>query len=438
MSVRNNTNRKGGTGRRRIRNAAGSPNKSKKSFFNKAGELLSRYRLCVMISVGVIIIASLVLTALLAVIPALKKDAAVPVYEEPVVSFAADMQEDDPPEQTDEPQALAVGLILGSGDDAQQIMDGFGECAQELISSGSGLEKYYIYNAGEAGNQQIQDIRSLINRGCKAITAFGTDEYTDDIISRLCEEADIPVIGVEAEHNIFDVNITGGEAWFDGYSSSVKSSLAEGDTVLLVTDSEGSEFTREICSALSAQGVSLSETVYTSSKDYERELEDALGKAPSIIVSRGPEAAKVLFKAAQTGNIPRVFVTRATAGIISEWYELKNGGIVTVEAVIPKEGDTETEAVQEVRVASDGSLIFAYAGLDGTMLGRTACRFAYNYAMGGTASEDKIEFEVSSRKIITDSDINELYELVKDKPGESYVPGDVDFDAVDAYFEKEA
>lgn len=368
--------------------------------------------------------AAAVLIVLLAVIPSVKsRDAdAEPAaaYVPPEVTPSEEPEElaaeDDIPEddgETEEEKALVVGLILGAGDGSKAVAAGFGEYAQGLVSSGSGLEKYYIYDSGESENQQIQDARALIKKGCRAIAVFGAEEHTCRAIKRICEGAGAAAIGVQAPKGVFSVSVKAGEsAGYGRYLSDVKNMLASEDRILIIAGGDGSGFARGIERALEEAGLSAEKRVYTSSDKYEAELADALGEKYEVIIADKAGASDALAKAAEAGGT-KYFIAEASAGLIKRWRELKNS---------PEYGANFK--------------LFAYADADTSDMGRAACRFAFNFAAGLSLNTETTELEASSDRTVTDKEADGVYEEVKDLADESGIPAGVDFDAIDACFEK--
>ena len=406
------------------------PKNSGKGVFLGMVSFLSAHKIIAILA-AVMILLVLAAVIVLLVVPT-KNANSESVYEEPVMTLVEELEEATEIVATDnQPQIKVVGLLLGDGQDKDAIADGFGKYANELITKGGRLDKYYIYKSGISPNQQIQDARSLINRGCNAIVLYSVDNAAYDIIKKLCDENSIDIIGIEGNYKNASVKIKSSEAWYGGYAGSVADAKQGYEKILLITDSDKSEFTTGVLKDLSDKGIVVDNTMYVSASGFDKNIEKALADAPEIILVKGNYAQKTLLAMARKRSLPEVFVTRATAGIIRDWYRLKNEGIVIVEAVAPSEDDPE--GVPEQRIASEDALLYAYAGQDGEMLGRAACRFAYNFSCGFTLVSET-EYIVSSDDIITDEDIAELMDDIETLKDDKYVSGSVDFDEIDSLF----
>ncbi len=380
--------------------------------------------------------AGLAVVAIFVVVPAIKEAGAPaePAYVEPV-STPVPTPEPTPTPVPEEP-TVSIGIILGVED--KDIMDGFGEYAQQLISSDSGLDKYYIYTAGEDPGQQIQDTRSIINKGCNVLVAVGLEADTADIVAGLCERAGIIVVGAESKTpGRFAAEIKSADAWYGGYSSGVQTAMAGGGRLALISDEKKSDFSLGIKNMLTEISVTPEDEIYygpMTKAGLTKAVDKAFKKKPEVMLVRGSRAVDFLTRAAKADAIPGALVTRATAGIIKTWHQLKNEGLVTVEAVVPEEGDTKTEPVAEVRAFAPDSMLYAYAGLDGTMVGKAACRFAFRLATGSALIDENTVYTVASEDMITNDNLAEYYEIYKDTADDKNIPGKVDIDAIDALF----
>ncbi len=401
---------------------------------------LRRYRLFIVIAAAAVLIAAALLIIFLVLIPSAKQsNKDVQTLETDVyVAPDEDIPIERPADEEVQENAAIIGLVIG-GEAREALKDGFGECAQSLITAGSGLDKYYIYESGSTVNQQVQDVRSLVSRGCSAIVLAGMDSAAVDAIIAVTEEAGVPVIGVGMPDMKTSVSVTGSEAWYGGYAESAKKHYAEGKSVLFVSDSNNSDFTNGAKAALAAEGVPVSREIYSADTGFESDLVNALAENKDIVIAKGNLAQEVIMKAAESDNIPNVFITRATAGIISLWHELKGDGIVvkTTEVKLdPEPEDGEDPIETEQRVTSQAALIYAYIGQDDSMLGQAACLFAYEFAKGGELLEPHPSYTVSTNVMITDDDIEKYYEMYKEASADKYITGETDPETIAAYFKK--
>lgn len=326
-----------------------------------------------------------------------------------------------------------IGIIIGKDNDS--ISSGFGKQAEKYVKDEI-IDKYVIYKAAGDKNQQIQDVRSLINQGCSTIVVSGVDKRTYQLICSISDKADVSIIAINAPVDEgYVVNVRNGE--YNGgelFADFIKKNGVRGN-VVLVSDSATSTYSsktyKQLNDGFTDSGFVCKTGVFSDQPNYTKNLEDAISKKPSAIVVRYGQGVGAVKAAARLGSIPQIIATDASAGMIKTWHSLKNEGLLFTKS------DPDGTLV-ETRVKAPGSLIAAYLWPDSEALGRAACTFATNFAQGKKLSgKAPIDYPVPYGGLVTNANLDEYYKIAKDmKDTDCLSVATTDTSDVDSYFVK--
>lgn len=367
--------------------------------------------------------------------PQTSKDANVSLDEAPGASATKEEAEEQ----------VLLGMIVGQ--EEQKMAEGFGVYAESLMQTGD-IHQYLIYTAVDDENQQIQDVRSLLNQGCGAIVVAGVDDYTFEIICQLADKADVPVIAIEAKAETgYTVNITAAD-WTQAYLTWMEETLPAGSTVGVLATKDTSAFSQEAAAGLKAP-LSLAGTAYQAEENFEKQRETLLKSGPDGLLVEGSLAADAVYQAATLGGMPRAVAADATAGLIRQWYALKNGGISLPleeetpavsegdEAEEPNESPTATPAPPKTQLfTAPDSQFYGGLALSQEVLGEAACRFAFQFATGGELKEKTpYTYALQAKEGVTEENLAAYYKQAQDKEDDAQLVGEADLEGIAKLFQ---
>lgn len=409
-------------------------------------------RLAVIIGGGLVLVVAIVLVVVLVIVPAAKNGgqeqqseaSEQQQYQEQIESGEIDpdvlagltgegLDESDYITETEE-QIVTVGMIVGEGSEA--AAEGFGTRAEEIIDGGGSIEQYIVYTVPKDAsfNSKVQDVRSLINRGCSVIIIADVDEETYDMATGLAEKNGIAVVAINAPHD-------------KGYTINIKSTasdptvlLAEraaatsgGGSALVVTAGSGSSFGTDMTSAFSGKGITVSEVIVKGGEGYVDTMLARMAVRPKIVVAERGAAVSALEMGARAGYIGEYFVAEPTAGLVKKWYQMKNGGITVEETTKDSQGNEITTTY--VSGFTSNCVLVSVVGADAASEGRAACEFAERLAAGRKlVSGTSYVYELKVTEEITDANIATYYQKYKDADDDVIVAAEADTSDIDALF----
>ncbi len=349
----------------------------------------------------------------------------------------------------EEVNANIIGLMID--EDSDSIADGFGNTAQEQVTAGN-LDEFMVYNFSEDVNQRIQDVRSMINKGCKVIVLATGDEYFYSIATEIASDSNVYIVSVEAPSSAgYDVNITSQDStYMQGIADFILASSQTGD-VYTITDSTDYA---ELADAQLLGTDGYKGSLFTIDDDFETAREAAFSSSLKATLTNAAVGLNTLNYAISEDNVPSIFATTATAGIIKKWYELKNGG-VSLEATPAADnadentddaaGDTATDeaagdtAADNTQAAPTGQVItapnaqlYATAQVSDSEAGEAAVSIAIKLLQGNVPTS-KV-FSLSGSVAITDAELATYYEQYKDEEDSTRVTVPLDQSSIDALF----
>jgi len=345
----------------------------------------------------------------------------------------------------------AIGVVFDNVNTAGEtaILQKIEEASAAAIKDGKiGTVKFY--NSKGDLNQQLQDMRSMVNINAKAVILAVTDKETFVMLAGMAKTAGIPVIAINAPVNEgYAVNIVeDASAWGQKTADYLKQKLLSGNYVA-VTNSKPDDMEKQrlnmLSSTLSANTALKSAASITPSNkqgSIKTALSPVIKDNPQIdaVISGQGMGKNVLNACLSFGTVPKIYIGDATAGCIKLWYQLKTTG-VEIEKAAPSPTGTAKPAksaapkTEKVTLKAQAGEVFGAESLP-YGIGGTAFQFALRLGEGKKLkSTVSSTYKYSSTFLITGDNIDQYYANVKDRP-DNYVICDWISDAdADAMFE---
>jgi ribose transport system substrate-binding protein len=350
----------------------------------------------------------------------------------------------------------SIGVIF---DNVNSTKDTIGlqkieEAAKSAIDAGSiGVVKYY--NSKGDLNQQLQDMRSMVNSNVKAIVIVVSDKETYLMMTQMAKDANIPVVAINAPVSQgYMVNIKEDTSGYGQLSADfIREKLLNGSYLEINAPSleaEEQQRIKLIDSALKSNANLKSAAAAITVENKTAKIKTALETifkdktlVDAISVSQG--MAKSILNAFLAQQImPKVFIGDSTAGYIKLWYTLKTKG-VTLEKMdedtskSSKKSSKTSQAPKETFVMKlTGSEAFC-AESTPYGAGGAAFKFALRLGMGKKLKEGALAnntYTYSPKVLITDANLEEYYTMAKNQ-ADSYILSDFAQDTdIDALFDQ--
>lgn len=333
-------------------------------------------------------------------------------------------------------EGIRIGVTVGSIESSDQefILNRL-EQVSNAAETDKTIFKTYYCNANGDYNQQLQDVRSLIKNEVDVMIVGFTDEESFKMISMMAENAGIPMVAFNAPVDSgYAINVVADQsAWGSVYGKFVTDHITEGNVVQILGRQDSAidaERAQAIRTAL-ATNVNLltSDAIYAEWD--EQKAQEAMaeylkdGVADAVITEEGM-AEGILDAFIEQGVLPKVMCGDATAGFIKKWYALKNGGIDVTPAA-EDNGDSEDTAMPTPTLvmftAKSGEFIVC-AQPAPTGIGAAAFSIALEMAKGRTLIEEGQTYNYTVGTLITDANLDQYYEQVKDKD-DSFIVSDL-------------
>ena len=337
-----------------------------------------------------------------------------------------------------EEEGIRIGVTVGSITSSEQelILNRL-EQASSAAEADKTIYKTYYCNANGSANQQLQDLRSLIKNEVDVIVVGFTDAQSFKMIAMMAQNEGIPVVAFDAPTDSgFAVNVVADQAaWGDIYGKFAAANLAEGTVVQMFgkpDDAADAQRASAIGTALAAN-TGLTATAPLYGEWDKQKAKEAMaeylkhGKTDVVITEEGM-AEGILDAFVEEGVLPKVMCGDATAGFIKKWYALKNGGIDVTPPPKDdgkKKNDDETPEPTPTPVmltAQPGEMIVC-AQPAPSGVGAAAFDIALEIAKGRTLIAQGQTFKYTVGTVITEANLDEYYELVKDQ-SDAYVVSD--------------
>ena len=321
-----------------------------------------------------------------------------------------------------EDERVFIGVTIGEPSAYEAILiQKLEEAINEEYNNGT-VGDCIPYNSNGDINQQIQDVRSLVNKEARAIIVCATEKDEYEIITDMAANAGIAVVAVNAPVDYgYDINIVTDDTDF-GYANAIfmGNNLGKGNVVQFVDTREEAgnkqrlgAFNEKIAefsnvNVLATVDLGSGKSISGAYDDVKEE-----GTIEGIYTENG-YALDVLNECIEREALPKVFIGDATAGFIKQWYELMTNGIEIDKKVDPEDRHSET---YKQLVEGSGMQVFVRPTPYGTAA--TAVKFAIRLAEGkklktDMLTENKTYYYTGSTAII-DSVLPYYYDLIKDK-----------------------
>jgi hypothetical protein len=306
-----------------------------------------------------------------------------------------------------------------------------------------------FYNSKGDLNQQLQDMRSMVNINAKAVILAVSDKETFTMMAKMAKNAGIPVVAINAPvEEGYDVNIVSDPSgWGQQTADFLKQKLLSGNYIS-VADPKAEDLEKQRISKLetalssnpsvkSAASLTPSNklgTIKTALKSYLN-----TGTPADAVIAGQGMGKNVLNACLSYGAVPKIFIGDATAGCIKLWYQLKTNGVEIEKAVsdtgASKPAKSAAPKTEKVTLKAAAGEAFAAESMP-YGIGGTAFQFALRLSEGKKLkSTVDTTYKYATTYLITGDNIDQYYAAVKDK-ADSYVLSDWITDAdADAMFE---
>ena len=353
-------------------------------------------------------------------------------------------EDQDMAEALFEEEGIRIGVTVGniSSSDQEFILNRL-EQVSSAAESDKTIFKTYYCNANGSYSQQLQDVRSLIKNEVSVIIVGFTDAQSFKMIAMMAQNEGIPVVAFDAPADSgYAVNVVADQAaWGSVYGQFAASNLAEGTVVQMLGKPDSTvdaERAAAIGTALTANAaLTVSAPLYAEwdNKKAKEMMAEYLqsGAADAVITEEGM-AAGILDAFVEKGVLPKVMCGDATAGFIKKWYALKHGGIDVTpppkeDGKKKKNDDTPTPTPEPVMFTAQPGEFIVCAQPAPAGVGAAAFDIAVEMAKGRTLITQGQTFKYSVGTVITEANLAEFYELVKDQ-NDTYIVSDVLTDSV--------
>lgn len=295
------------------------------------------------------------------------------------------------------------------------------KAAAEDIRQGM-IQEFDMRDARGSQNQQIQDVYTMINNGVSVIIVAQADAYNFGKIAEICRSNNITVVG-------YNVEATEGFA-----ANVVDTSDASADFAQFMKNA-GESSTRTLKAAESQ--LAAVEGVIPVDRNYE-EMWDAVYDIRMSIEDESPLGSIIVFdynandvlRAWLRSDVtPGAMAGVGTVAYIKTWYQMLNGGVEVVIAEAEDEDD-EPETIT-VSATEDGFAGCAMTSIEN--IGDVLYAFAYNIAAGRALPHDGYVYGVAGYDLITNANIGQYYEKVKDEES-GLVFSAINVEDIDALF----
>ena len=332
-----------------------------------------------------------------------------------------------------------IGVTVGDIDtDNDEMMLSTLEEAACAAEEAKQIYKVYYYNAGGDYNQQLQDVRSLIKNEVDVIVVGSTDGEGFEMVSYMADEAGIPLVAYNAPATAgYLVNVVADQtAWGETYGAFMAAQLSEGNIVQILGNEE-SEIDKERETAINAalaanEGVVTLGTKYAmwSATTAAEAITEYIGGSSPVdgVITEDGMAEAIIDAFITAGKLPKVMCGDTTVGFIKKWYALKNGGV----DVTPEDADEDAEPV--MFAAGAGEFVVC-AQPAPTSISAAAFQIALKVAEGRVLKSEGGTYVYKMDTFITDENLAQYYEMVKDQPDAYMVTDHVADAAIELLFE---
>jgi len=355
-------------------------------------------------------------------------------------SGSGDTKQDD--------QQIRIGVSIGKKDKVSDVQKGMQTQAEELVKAKK-IDDVMEYAAGENLNQQVQDIRSLINHGCDVIVILGVGEDDYNVLAKIAMDEGIPVVTMDAAQSSgYTVNVTRSNINEQKYAEYVKANLTGGKVVLASDKKDGAASKKygKALSGLFQKSPYQYQALYSADDGFTAALQKS---GASALVATGGVANPALKNLVQKDAVPDIVCADATAGLVKTWYKLQNGGIKVEgqSSGTPEVSDSASPGVSSSAspsttpktvsklVTAAGCKLYAGVAVGDRNAGRAVFEAAYLLAAGAELKDGESRvIDISAVEFITNETIAEYYQKCKDEEDATAIFPSFDKETVDRYF----
>jgi len=336
------------------------------------------------------------------------------------IDFSEFLTDEEREQQLLAQEGIRIGVTVGSlrpGEDETVI-----NRLEEVWSAAKQQKEIYdvfYYNAYGKPNQQLQDIRSLINKEVDVIIAAFMDRESFEMVTVMAEKEGIPVVAYDAPVDRgYAINVVPDQdSWGSVYGQFMTQKLSAGN-VMKIFDSADNQRSAARLSALDrallpATQLAAMETVFaglntkTAKDAVENKL--AVGTAIDGVIAEEGMAEAVLDAFIEARKLPKVMCGDLTVGFIKKWYLLKNGGI----DVTPKAAAGEPTPAPVLFAAQPGEFVVC-AQPSPTGGAALAFEIAVEMAKGRALITPGQTYRFTVKTLVTDADMATYYAKYKD------------------------
>ena len=333
-------------------------------------------------------------------------------------------------------EGIRVGITIGdmvSDMDTRMLSDL--EKASSTAESEKLIYKAYYYNAGGSYDQQLQDVRSLIKNKVDIIIVGATSAQNFEMVTFMAEEAGIPVVACDAPVDTgYMINVVADQdAWAGVYGDFMAQNLTEGTVATVLGSGEDAADTARqsaISKALpGSETLTVLDTAYgqwqhDGAEEAMAALLDANRSIDGIITEEGM-AQGVIDACIKAGRLPGVMCGDASAGFIKTWYKLVRNGVDI----------SDEDAEEPVMLAVEPEDFVVCAQPAPTSISAAAFEIALKLAQGRTlAAGEGTTYEYTVQTLITNDNIREYFELVKDEKDSYWISDTVPDETIESIY----
>jgi len=349
----------------------------------------------------------------------------------------------------------AIGVVFDNVNSVKDttILQKIERASASAIADGKiGVVKFY--NAKGDLNQQLQDMRSMINSNAKVIVIDVADQETYIMMTSMAKAANIPVVAINAPAKEgYVVNIVE-EASAYGQKSAdfMKQKLLAGNILEIYSpDMEDTEQQRiNLVKSAFASNPEIKSIGTLTAENKTDKIKAALepllkeGTAIDTVLTSQGMAKNVLNELLINSILPKVFCGDSTAGFMKMWHALKTEGI-TLEKPVEEKKTSSKKLSSKASPEPKETFVMKLTGIEAWCLesspygiGGTAIQFALRLAEGRALKSTALvnnTYTYSARLMITDANLEEYYQKFKDE-ADGYIISDWIPDAdIDAMFD---
>lgn len=304
---------------------------------------------------------------------------------------------------TPAPRSVKMGVTaLKTTGIAKGAIAGLEHAAAEDVKGGV-LEAFDVRDARGDQNQQIQDIYAMINNGMSVLVVADSDAYNFGKIAEICADNDVQVVALDAAADSgFAVNVKTTADPAADFAALMKANGMNETTVLRGTPGQLQEIGNVVgVAAHYNEPWDAMEAIFVS-------IEGGNPLQSMVVLDYNANDTLRTWLKAETA--PKAFAGIGTVAYIKTWYQLLNGGVeVVVREAEEADGEDET-----ILASASADEFKGCASTAPENAGDVLYAFALGLAQGKTLPGENYVYEIAGYDIITNDNLSEYYEKVKD------------------------